>query len=69
MKQFAPNEDDLDMVQRPSTITILYMIIDLSSQQSSEKNASLCYEPRLMIPTFRNNEPVAQIVLTAQNIF
>ena len=26
-EQFAPNEDDLAMVQRPSTITILYMII------------------------------------------
>ena len=26
-EQFAPNEDNLTMVQRPSTITILYMII------------------------------------------
>ena len=26
-EQFAPNEDDLAMVQRPSTITILYMIL------------------------------------------
>ena len=37
--------------------------LHLGSQQSSEKNASLCYEPRLMIPTFRNNEPVAHCTM------
>ena len=36
-EQFASNEDDLAIVQRPSTITILYMIIDLSSPDSGDE--------------------------------
>ena len=43
-EQFAPNEDDLAMVQQPSTITILYMIIGCSERIELEESRSMRYD-------------------------
>ena len=55
-EQFAPNEDDLAMVQRPSTITILYMILGSVQQMalfSTKYNILLKSEIKLHLPQGR----------------